>query len=441
MGLADVVAPLLHTAPTTPTELGMTATSPITQDRVDVLDGAVLIRDLVETDAEVLRVVGDAADAVEPTRQCLRIGARAILAVNATVDTHIVEQRFDAMSAQITQQLDDTVAKIAATTESLLAEDGGALTLTLAGHRDGLEELLGDTFDPDSKRSVIAIFEQVIADAQEAQVEGIRRLVATDDEDGPLGRLRHEITRHANECTRELRQEVQALSERIAVKEAVAPVIAITTAKGFTYEDAVHDAVGRIAAPHGDRAEQTGKVSGSAATQKGDEVVTLATDDTMGAEACFVLEAKSRRLNLRRTHEELDAARENRDALAAIAVFSSQDEAPTSVPFSYSGDKAIVVYDTEDGDDSALRLAYMWARWVVRRELAGAAAEDIDVERIGILIDDALRAIDRVTAIKRAHTHARKLIDQAGEQVALMAGEVRDALDAVGDELRAVEET
>ena len=76
----------------------MTITSPITQDRVDLVDGTLYIRDLVETDAEVLRVVGDADDPVEPTRQCLRIGARAILAVNATVDTHIVEKRFDAMS-------------------------------------------------------------------------------------------------------------------------------------------------------------------------------------------------------------------------------------------------------------------------------------------------------------------------------------------------------
>jgi len=418
----------------------MTATSPVTQDRVDVVDGAVLIHDLAETDAEVLRVVGDATDPVEPTRQCLRIGARAILAVNATVDTHIVEQRFDAMSAQITTQLDDAVRQIAAATEALVADDTGALTTALAGHRAGLEELLGDTFDPDSKRSVIAVFEQVIADAQEAQVEGIRRLVATDDEDGPLGRLLHAVTRHTNDCTRELRLEVQALSERIAVREAVAPVIAITTAKGFTFEDAVHDAVSRIAAAHGDLAEQTGKVSGSAGTQKGDEVVTLATEDTLGAEACFVLEAKSRRLGLRATHAELDAALENREALAAVAVFSSQDEAPTAVPFSYSGDKAIVVHDAEDGDDAALRLAYMWARWVVRRELTGHAADDVDVERVGARLDDARRAVERVSAVKRAHTNAKKHIDQAGEQVALMAGEVRDALDAVADELGAVEE-
>ena len=294
----------------------MTATSPITQDHVDVVDGTLYIRDLVETDAEVLRVVATTDDAVENTRQCLRIGARAILAVNATVDTHIVEKRFDAMSDQIDEQLDAAVARIAAATESLVAEDDGrARRRVLDAHRDGLDELLGDTFDPDSKRSVIAIFEQVIEDAQEPQVEGIRRLVATDDEDGPLGRLRHEITRHTNECTRELRQEVQALSERIAVKEAVAPVIAITTGKGFTYEDVVHEAVGRIASHHGDCAEQTGKTSGSAATQKGDEVVTLDADDTYGFEGRFVLEAKARKLNMRKTCEELDAALENRDAL------------------------------------------------------------------------------------------------------------------------------
>ena len=189
-----------------------------------------------------------------------------------------------------------------------MAEDTGALTSVLNAHRDGLDELLGDTFDPNSKRSVIAIFEQVIEAAQEAQVEGIRRLVATDDEDGPLGRLRHEITRHTNECTRELRLEVQALSERIAVKDAIAPVIAITTGKGFTYEDVVHEAVARIASHHGDCAEQTGKTSGSAATQKGDEVVTLDADDTYGFEGRFVLEAKARKLNMRKTCEELDAA-------------------------------------------------------------------------------------------------------------------------------------
>src|SRR6478609_4320900 len=131
------VAPLLHTAVTTNPEQAMTITSPITQDHVDLVDGTLYVRDLVETDAEVLRVVAATDDHVENLRQCLRIGARAILPVNATVDTHIVEKRFDAMSDQIEEQLDAAVARIAAATESLVAEDTGTLTSVLTAHRDG----------------------------------------------------------------------------------------------------------------------------------------------------------------------------------------------------------------------------------------------------------------------------------------------------------------
>ena len=103
-------------------------------DSIDLVDGTLYVRDLVETDAEVIRVVGDADDPVAGTRQCLRIGARAILAVNTTVDSDIVEKRFDAMSAHIDAQIDQAVAKITEVTESLVGEDGGALTLAFDAH-------------------------------------------------------------------------------------------------------------------------------------------------------------------------------------------------------------------------------------------------------------------------------------------------------------------
>ena len=121
---------------------------------------------------------------------------------------------------------------------------------------------------------------------------------------------------------------------------------------------------------------------GVAGTQKGDEIVTLNPDDANGYEARFALEAKSRKLTMRNTLKELDDALENRDALAAIAVFTTQEQAPTSVPFHYAGNKAIVVLDKEGVDDAALRLAYMWARWVVRRELCGAPADELDIARV-----------------------------------------------------------
>ena len=106
---------------------------------------------------------------------------------------------------------------------------------------------------------------------------------------------------------------------------------------------------------------------------------------------------------------------------------ASQDQAPTSVPFQYNDDKAIVVLDPDDGDESALRLAYMWARWTVRRRLARRGAEDSTSSGSRGLLEDAARALERHTAIKRFHTQAKKSIDQAGEQVRDLVGEVRES--------------
>ena len=163
-----------------------------------------------------------------------------------------------------------------------------------------------------------------------------------------------------------------------------------TTAKGFDYEDVVDECLGFLAAGYGDLAEVTATQSGSRASHVGDEVVTLNRDDTHGAEARFVLEMKNRPLNMRKTMAELDEALANRDALAAVAVFRSQEQAPTAVAFQHFDDKAIVVLDPDDGDDSALRLAYMWARWTVRKQLTVSDQDGVDLERVGCLLEDAV---------------------------------------------------
>ena len=78
----------------------------------------------------------------------------------------------------------------------------------------------------------------------------------------------------------------------------------------------------------------------------------------------------------------------------------------------------------------------MWARWTVRRRLASGEQEGVDLERISGLLDDAGRALERHTSIKRFHTQARKSIDQAGEQVRDLVDEVHVALDELEAELR-----
>ena len=115
--------------------------------------------------------------------------------------------------------------------------------------------------------------------------------------------------------------------------------------------------------------------------------------------------------------------------------FSSQEQAPTEVPFHYSDSRAVVVYGPDGHDDSALRLAYMWARWVVRRQLALTSGDDLDMARVSSLIEDAQRALERSSAVKRYHTQAKRGIEKAQDQVASLVSEVDAALDALCTEL------
>ena len=405
---------------------------PITPARVIVSHDALLITDLVETDAEVLRFVASSEDPVAATRRCLQVGARSVQAASAALDSGAVQTEFDRLSADFGTCVGNAIDQIAAVTSGLLDEETGSLKAILEGYRVQLDEVLDARFDVDSKKSVMAEIEKIVAEALVAQNQTIRRSVSLDTPDSPLQVMKSDILAGFTTPIAELREQLRELSEKVAVNGAVAPVMEITSAKGFAFEEVVHEHVALIAAVHGDIAEMTGSELGVMGAKIGDEVVTLNVQDTNGVERRVVFEAKARKLNVRNIHGELDAALENRDAVAAIAVFDDQAKAPTAAPFHYSDNKAIVVFD---GDDSALRLAYMWARWVARRYDTATAAGEIEMERVKALFDGAKRAIERHTTVKRAHTQARKGIDQASEQLQLLVEEVEDVLKELQDVL------
>jgi hypothetical protein len=403
---------------------------PLPTGRVLVADGVVYVRELEESDSEVVRILAESDDPVAATSQCLRVGARALRAAHVTVDVDVIERSFRDLEARFETRMTAAVDEIARTTTDLLDEDDGALTGTLSAFRTEFDQLLGDTFDADSRSSVLAKIEQLV-------LASMKGLITPDVADSPMGRLKQDLVDTVQREASDLAGELRRVTEHLGIADATAEVYEQTTAKGFAYEDVVDACVGRLAAGYGDLAECTAKESGSSASHVGDEVVTLNRDDTYGMEARFVLEVKNRRLNARQINAELDQAMENRDALAAIAVFRSQGQAPTSVPFHYNDDKAIVVLDPDDDDDSALRLAYMWARWMVRRGLcAGEEQETVDLERVTSLLTDAARALERHTAIKRFHTQAKKSIEQAADQTRDLVNEVHDSLAELAAELQ-----
>jgi len=398
--------------------------------RVLVADGVVYLRELEEHDDEVVRVVTESDDPAAAVSQCLKVGARALRAAHVTVDVGVIERSFTELESRFGARVSDAVDEIARASSGLLDQEDGALTGTLTSFHGELEQLLGDTFDADSKSSVLANIEQLV-------LSTMKGLITPEIADSPIGRLKAELVDTVQREVGEIAEEMRRVTDHLGILDATDDVYEQTTAKGFDYEDLVDECVATLAAGYGDLAEVTAKESGSRASHVGDEVVTLNRDDTHGAEARFVLEVKNRQLNMRKTMAELEESLCNRDALAAIAVFRSQEQAPTAVPFAHFDDKAIAVLDPDDEDESALRLAYMWARWTVRKGLAVSEEAEIDLERVRCLLDDAARALERHTAIKRFHTQAKKGIDQAADQVRDLVGEVHEVLDALDAELRA----
>jgi len=402
--------------------------------RVVVLDGEVRIVDFVDTDPYVHRALADAADPEEATHTILRVGAQATLIAGADLEAQVVERRFEGLARNFDSSLGTAVSRIGQVSSELLDAEDGALPRLLNQTRTGLKAMLDDTFDPDSKSSAIAKIDAVFDGAVQLIDRKVRAALDPDTPSSALGKAKREILETVKEAARDQGKQLQDLAVAVAASKARAQATELTAVKGFSYEDMLQRGLATIASVHSDMAEPVGRKSGLSGTQKGDHLVTVNTEDTCGEEARFVVECKDRRLSMAKTMEELGKAMDNHAARAAIAVFSRAEHAPTPLPFSWSGNRAVLVYDKDDPDDNALQLAYAWARWVCRRDLT-ADGTAIDTGRIEAALSRTRQALARQQAARSCFTMATKKIDEGAGHVAALVDEVRTALAELSEEL------
>jgi hypothetical protein len=350
-------------APTPPGEPGemdhMSDQITIETIAAKIVEGVLVLDGFQERDPEVVNFVSASEDAESAVHRVMQVGARALSLARSSIDTAVVEHAFGDMSREFDGRLEKTIEQLGELTDELLDDESGALTQALSSFKGQLDELLGKTFDPDSKKSVLAAFESIFAEAAQRQLDGLRRVIDPDDLDSPMGRHRAEIVKTIKEAEDRLGKAVAEVSEKIAISKAQAELLENTAAKGFSFEELVHATASRVASAHADIAEHVGRSTGSTGSRAGDEVVTLCPDDTRGATARYVLELKDRKLGLNATFAELERAMANRDASVGIAVFSRDQHAPVPGPFQFWGNYGIVVLDK----DLVLNQAQDRGRW------------------------------------------------------------------------------
>src|SRR5438477_6653407 len=110
-----------------------------------------VLDDFHEHDPRVVALAKEAADVDALVHDLLAIGGRAMSAAQTTTDVAIVEKAFDEMSTSFTRGIDHFGEELEKKTNELLDDETGALPRSLEEFKKALEELLGDTFDPNSK--------------------------------------------------------------------------------------------------------------------------------------------------------------------------------------------------------------------------------------------------------------------------------------------------
>lgn len=394
---------------------------------VIVIDDALVVNDFRITDPDAIAFVAASDDPQLALVRCVEMGARVLHLANATVDTQVVEHRFDELTKNLERSVDALAERIDDSARALLDDENGELTAALRGWLTDVTEVLGATFDQTSKKSAIAKLEALLESARAEQVASVRSLLDPETVDSPLHRWRSEIVSEVRDRSEAVERLLNDLNFRLGHDQGEAAGIDRAAVKGFDFEDVVFATVESIAAPLQDVPCQVGNEAGASASKIGDIVVDVDPSFAKG-DARFVVECKDRSLPLKRALDELDLAITNRDAQAGVMVFSSQELAPGAEPFQWFDRRAIVVLDKDVLDPHALRLAHLWARWMVTRD-ASTAGDEVDIDRLLSVIESASRGLRTASSIRGSHTQAKKAIDQAGRQLDTLVADTQAALD------------
>jgi hypothetical protein len=152
-----------------------------------------------------------------------------------------------------------------------------------------------------------------------------------------------------------------------------------------------------------------------------------------------VIEAKDRSLSRRLLAEELTAARANRGAAIALAVFTPEHAPAGVIPFALVGSDVYAVYDPEADDGVGLEAAFRVARVMALLTLRDPTGQ-VDLAAVGEALQDIQFAVDnvrkmksRLTSISSAAQEVGSLLDDLRERVLASVRDIDDLLRAAAE--------
>jgi hypothetical protein len=398
----------------------------IDQGAVRAIGDRLVIERLELTDERAARVVRERAEGGQPpgvtVTKAIEIGARVLDTEETAVNVDYVRAEFERHAGALRERL----------SKALEAGD------------QQLAERIAETFDGTRDGSVQKEIDGLVSEALEQQRTKIAQLFSAEDGANPLTDFKAAVVRgfkalderqqsegDANrKRIEELQRQVIELREREDADERVAAEAERGTAKGFTFEERVHDAIERIASTRGDCASHTGAVGAEGGGKKGDTLIELGAADGPSA-GRIVFEAKDKKLSKNAAWTELNGGMDSRAASFGVLVVAGEERIPSGREqlTEYEGNKLIVAVDREEPDSLALEVAYRLA--AARVLMARDRELDVDAVAVRDITAEAITLLKQAQAIRSVLTGIKTSSDKARAGLDAMIASLQEKLDRI----------
>jgi hypothetical protein len=279
---------------------------------------------------------------------------------------------------------------------------------------------------------------RLIGEVKRAQQQFSANL-SLDEDTSALSRLRRELNEHLEAIQRSnaaFHTEVRATLEALATRRREA---SRSTRHGVEFETMVQEFVSADAQKREDGFEACGSTTGTVPRCKiGDFVVTLGVE-TAAPGARIVVEVKDdKSYNLRGALDELATARENRDAVVGVLVFSKESAPEGMDVLGRHGPDVVLVWDPSDpASDPILRAGISLGRALAVRERS-------EGERLGTELKDMDSAVKQIARDAEALDEIVKwsaTVENNGQKIRDKASKLKDRLGEAIERLGAHIET
>jgi hypothetical protein len=352
--------------------------------------------------------------------RALRIGLTALQSVGVTLNVDAVRAEFDRFADQSRATNEKAAQALEQVLRTNFGDGDGRLPRTLEsflGDRGKLRSMVEELFDPSRRDSAIGRISTMLESYFDGDASRLARLLDPTRLGSPLHQFRTEMA-----------DGFRAIQERLVALEAAQGARAgervRSAAKGADFEDLLEAMLGDVARGANDILERCGTDAGDAGrSKKGDFVLTLDPDVARGCELRVVIEAKDRRMSGREMRDELRAAKANRDAAAALVIFTPAHAPAGIAPFDVRAGDVYAVLDPADPDPTTLGAAVRLARLLAVTSVRESEAE-VNVAEVAASLNEIRQCLEAVRSLKTQLTS----ISSTSDNVAKALDKLREAV-------------